>query len=254
MLRGVRLVRLLQGARGRVRAAHLPVGLAQGAPPGGVPRRGAHPRPRHVPEAADPRRRPPVRHRGARRSTSTSPTTAYRVERVGRYDEPPPGILGEAPRPAAGMPASGLPDGRGYGIRLALADVKGITDAEIARIVAGRPYASLSDFWHGPGVPAGGRAAGRRRGLRLAVRHRVTGPGPAPGPGDPARPAAAGRRAGPLDPRRQPGRADRARPAPRTNLPRQRAGPRAGPAQRSCRRRGPAVAGRRVGPRHRPSS
>jgi error-prone DNA polymerase len=41
-----------------------------------------------------------------------------------------------------------LPDGRGYGIRIGLADVKGINDAEVARIVAGRPYASLSDFWH----------------------------------------------------------------------------------------------------------
>src|SRR5207248_2272462 len=38
--------------------------------------------------------------------------------------------------------------GQRYGIRLALADVKGINDQEIARIVAGRPYGSLSDFWH----------------------------------------------------------------------------------------------------------
>jgi error-prone DNA polymerase len=76
---------------------------------------------------------------------------AYRVERVGPLDEPPPGILDGPPRPA---PAPGLPDGRCYGIRLGLADVKGITDAETAQIVAGRPYASLSDFWH--------RAAGSR--------------------------------------------------------------------------------------------
>jgi error-prone DNA polymerase len=31
---------------------------------------------------------------------------------------------------------------------LSLADVKGINGAEVARIVAGRPYATLSDFWH----------------------------------------------------------------------------------------------------------
>ncbi len=38
---------------------------------------------------------------------------------------------------------------RGYGIRLSLADVKGISAAEVARIVgAPRPYASLTDFWH----------------------------------------------------------------------------------------------------------
>ena len=38
----------------------------------------------------------------------------------------------------------------GWGIRLSLADVKGITGAEVARIVAARegaPYASLTDFW-----------------------------------------------------------------------------------------------------------
>ncbi|MDQ1616571.1 MAG: error-prone polymerase [Actinomycetota bacterium] len=34
-----------------------------------------------------------------------------------------------------------------YGIRLALAEVKGISEGEVARIVAGRPYGSLADFW-----------------------------------------------------------------------------------------------------------
>ncbi|MFJ4010705.1 DNA polymerase III subunit alpha [Streptomyces sp. NPDC090026] len=34
-----------------------------------------------------------------------------------------------------------------WGLRLALADVHGITEAEAARIEAGRPYASLLDFW-----------------------------------------------------------------------------------------------------------
>lgn len=34
-----------------------------------------------------------------------------------------------------------------YGIRLSLAEVKGITDAEVTAIVAGQPYASLADFW-----------------------------------------------------------------------------------------------------------
>ena len=41
---------------------------------------------------------------------------------------------------------------RAYGIRLALSEVKGISEAEVARIVAGRPYGSLSDFWHRAGV------------------------------------------------------------------------------------------------------
>ncbi len=69
----------------------------------------------------------------------------YRVERVDPRDEPPPRVLGEDPR-VTFDPA--LPDARAYGIRLSLADVKGIDDAEVARIVAGRPYASLTDFWH----------------------------------------------------------------------------------------------------------
>ena len=69
----------------------------------------------------------------------------YRVERVGRFDEPPPRVLDEHPRAA---PDSGLPDARGYGIRLSLADVKGISDAEVARIIGGQPYHSLTDFWH----------------------------------------------------------------------------------------------------------
>jgi len=34
-----------------------------------------------------------------------------------------------------------------YGIRLALAEVKGITEAEVARVLAARPYHSLTDFW-----------------------------------------------------------------------------------------------------------
>jgi hypothetical protein len=49
-------------------------------------------------------------------------------------------VLGELP------PWTGV----GWGIRLSLADVKGITGAEVARIVAARegtPYASLTDFW-----------------------------------------------------------------------------------------------------------
>ena len=74
---------------------------------------------------------------------------SYRVEKVTWWDEPPPRVLEqvEAHRdgtpeasPPRGRPHPDLPDGRPYGIRLALADVKGITDAEVERIVAGRPY------------------------------------------------------------------------------------------------------------------
>jgi error-prone DNA polymerase len=39
-------------------------------------------------------------------------------------------------------------DGVRDGIRLALAEVKGINDGEVDRILAARPFHSLSDFWH----------------------------------------------------------------------------------------------------------
>ncbi|HEX2550130.1 MAG TPA: hypothetical protein VHK64_00930, partial [Nocardioidaceae bacterium] len=68
----------------------------------------------------------------------------YRIEKVGVLDEPPPEVFGRAPRPA---PPSGVPDGRAYGIRLSLADVSGISEAEITRIIAARPFASLTDLW-----------------------------------------------------------------------------------------------------------
>jgi error-prone DNA polymerase len=41
-----------------------------------------------------------------------------------------------------------LPDGSAYGIRLSLTDVKGISEAEVARIVAAQPFHSLADFWN----------------------------------------------------------------------------------------------------------
>jgi error-prone DNA polymerase len=42
-------------------------------------------------------------------------------------------------------------DGR-EGIRVPLADVKGISEAEVSSIVTGQPYASLSDAWHRSGM------------------------------------------------------------------------------------------------------
>lgn len=77
------------------------------------------------------------------------------------------------------------PGRRAYGIRLALADVKGINEAEVERIVAARPYQSLTDFWHRAQVSRpvverlvltgafdGAYAIGRRDGV--ARRGRVT--------------------------------------------------------------------------------
>ncbi|MDO5535454.1 MAG: DNA polymerase III subunit alpha, partial [Propionibacteriaceae bacterium] len=72
-----------------------------------------------------------------------------------------------------------------HGVRLALTDVKGISAAEVERIVAGQPYAGLVDFWQRarPGsdvaehlVLAGGFDAlyGIDRPHGLATRGRVT--------------------------------------------------------------------------------
>jgi error-prone DNA polymerase len=38
-------------------------------------------------------------------------------------------------------------DGGGFGLRLALSDVHGISSEQVVRIVAGQPYSSLQDFW-----------------------------------------------------------------------------------------------------------
>jgi error-prone DNA polymerase len=80
----------------------------------------------------------------------------YRVERVrddddDHDDDHDDGAAAVGrPRPPW-MPAA-MPDPARYGIRLSLADVKGITDEEVARIVAGQPYRSLADFWSRAGV------------------------------------------------------------------------------------------------------
>ncbi|HEY3530096.1 MAG TPA: OB-fold nucleic acid binding domain-containing protein, partial [Nocardioides sp.] len=70
----------------------------------------------------------------------------YVVERMSSLDEPPPIVLGQPSRPDP--TEGGWPDGRAWGIRLALAEVKGINVGEVERIVAARPYHSLTDFWH----------------------------------------------------------------------------------------------------------
>ncbi len=222
--RGVRVVRLLQGARRGVRAADLPVGLAQGALPGALPVRGAHPRPRHVPQAADPRRRPAARHRGprARRQRLRGALRRRAGRPADRGGAGTPGVdtlrwslvpvLGELP------PWTGV----GCGIRLSLAEVKGITEAEVARIVAARgpPYDSLTDFWQRARVS---RPVAERLVLAGAFdtrlrhrRHRRPAP---PRPGHPARPAAPGGRPRPARPGAGPGRARSCSVGPASGTP-----------------------------------
>jgi len=102
-------------------------------------------------------------------------TDTYAIERMALHDEPPPAILDAPPDPAWKTA------GQRYGIRLSLADVKGINEQEIARIIAGRPYGSLSDFWHRANVSrpiverlvlAGGLDSIYGIGLTLPVKRR----------------------------------------------------------------------------------
>jgi error-prone DNA polymerase len=67
--------------------------------------------------------------------------------RVGRF-QPRGGIYTKLPARAQSDRTAWM--GHGYGIRIALEEVRGINDTEVARIVAARegaPYASLTDFW-----------------------------------------------------------------------------------------------------------
>jgi len=84
---------------------------------------------------------------------------SYRVERVASWspagcDTDGDGDTAEPDLPAGGhisveqRPDADLPDGRAYGIRLSLADVLGISNAEVQRIVASQQYFTLADFWH----------------------------------------------------------------------------------------------------------
>ncbi|WP_346623050.1 DNA polymerase III subunit alpha [Blastococcus montanus] len=78
-------------------------------------------------------------------------TGSYRVEQLTSEDpdDPEDDVEGEGSggwRRPEWMPAA-MPDPSRYGIRLSLADVKGISDDEVTRIVAGQPFRSLTDFW-----------------------------------------------------------------------------------------------------------
>ncbi|GAB3262874.1 DNA polymerase III subunit alpha [Kineosporia babensis] len=114
----------------------------------------------------------PVKSGGGSRQDETGPgekdvsgtDSALQAESVGQQEESI--VWGQEGRPVAQeesrvafLPSEteleaslssprNLPDGSPYGIRIALAEVKGISEAEVERIVANRPYRSLADFWH----------------------------------------------------------------------------------------------------------
>ena len=197
--RGVRVVRLLQGARGGVRAADLPVRLAEDPLAGPLPRRGAHPRPRHVPQAADPRGRPPARHRRARarrRHLREGVRRGAGARRADRLRHPARARRGEGDQHRRG-------------------------GADRRRPALPVPHRLLAP---GAGVPADRGAAGADRRLRPDLLDRRRRRGAGPGPGHPARPAAPDRRAGAArEGRREgvagPGLARRVAPGRRSRVP-----------------------------------
>jgi error-prone DNA polymerase len=69
----------------------------------------------------------------------------YRVERI--EPDPDGDVEVEGWHRPEWMPTSMRPPSD-YGIRVSLADVKGISDDEVTRVVTGQPYRSLTDFWH----------------------------------------------------------------------------------------------------------
>ncbi|MFF6993929.1 DNA polymerase III subunit alpha [Streptomyces sp. NPDC008313] len=82
---------------------------------------------------------------------------AHRIELVSDGES-----TGEGTRGAKGADGAGGPGKPGvWGVRLALSDVHGISEAEAARIADGAPYASLLDFWERarPSRPLAGRLA-----------------------------------------------------------------------------------------------
>jgi error-prone DNA polymerase len=97
----------------------------------------------------------------------------YRAERL---DDETPTLDADGWHPAPDLDPD-TADGRGWGIRLSLADVSGISAAEVARVVAGQPYASLADFFTAP------RSRGRswRSSSSLGLSMRCTACPPARG-------------------------------------------------------------------------
>ncbi|MER6950088.1 DNA polymerase III subunit alpha [Nonomuraea sp. NPDC000554] len=76
----------------------------------------------------------------------------WQVERLGPRDDQAlrlrvrPADLGDdLPRRIKGFKAEEI--GKGYALRVPFSAVKGVSEAEVERMVAGQPYTSLADFW-----------------------------------------------------------------------------------------------------------
>ena len=102
-----------------------------------------------------------------RASTSTAPTAPTGSRRSASSTSRRPRSW--VSRRAGRRWTSACPTARAYGIRMALSDVKGINEAEVARIVGGPAVrVAVRLLAPGRGVPADRGAAGPGRGVRLA--------------------------------------------------------------------------------------
>jgi error-prone DNA polymerase len=63
-----------------------------------------------------------------------------------RRGRPPRALRAERPTPPTGFDAGEAGDGYRYAVRIGLQDVRGITDDEVAGLLAGRPFTSLTDL------------------------------------------------------------------------------------------------------------
>ena len=177
--------------------------------PGGVPRRGAHPRPGHVPQAADPRRRPPARHRrpglDVNASDATTGSSGWRVRRAAAWHPRPATATGADRRPARrpGLRHPAVAGRRqGHHRRRGRAHRRRPALRLARRLLAPRPGrpARSSSGSSSPAPSTACTASARRSRSAAAAGH-------------PPRPAAPGRRPRPLDGRRR-GRSVRRRAGP----------------------------------------
>ncbi|BCL31673.1 DNA-directed DNA polymerase [Streptomyces aurantiacus] len=88
-------------------------------------------------------------------------SVAHSIELVSESGSSGEGGGSEGAGSPGGAEGPGGAAGKTWGVRLALCDVHGISDAEAARIAKGQPYASLLDFWERarPSRPLAGRLA-----------------------------------------------------------------------------------------------
>jgi error-prone DNA polymerase len=69
-----------------------------------------------------------------------------------RRGRPARGVLPPRPTPPSGFDAGEVGDGYRYAVRVGLQDVRGITDDEVAALLAGRPFTSVEDLRERGGI------------------------------------------------------------------------------------------------------